>query len=322
MGDASYALALEHPEHDIEQIKELKKRGRPTHKKQQQVDDDAAEEILKKKRGRKPSGKIIDLNKTPIGTDYTDCIIAHLPLSNKDILKITNKDAELVDKVTSVNNISLDIGDEDHVVNTCPKCKDMEQKYNDLNTHINNMRISSGPSGVPQSNFTAKKIYKCEPGPGSCCWWCCHIFDSVPIGLPDRYHNNEFHLHGHFCSFNCAHAYNISMNDLKIWERYALLNLLRKKMGINTEKRILPAAPRLVLKMFGGELTIEQFRENNMHLNKEYRHLLPPFIPVHGVVEEVNKNIHKIPANSNIKIKRTKPLPGINNNLFQLMKKT
>lgn len=333
MGDTNPAFILESTVDDLDPSKELKRRGRPTHKKMVINDEEVAlqtEDIVKKKRGRKPTGKIIDLNKVNIATEYTECIIAHLPLSTKDIQKITQVQAELPDKVTNVQNISLNIDDEGDVIHACRKCKDLEQKCSELQTQLANMQTQHGSQGAhgsqhphaAHSTFTGRRIYKCEPDASSCCWWCCHTFDAVPTGLPERYFENDFYMHGHFCSFNCAHAYNINTNDLKIWERYALLNLFRKKIGMATDKRIMPAPPRQILKMFGGEMTIEQFRENNINLNKEYRHLLPPFIPINGVIEEVNKNVHKIHTSSNLKVKRTKPLPGINNNLFQLMKKT
>lgn len=327
MSDTNLTFILESTTDDLDPSKELKRRGRPAQKKMVVNDEEVAiqnEDIIKKKRGRKPTGKIIDLNKVAVGSEYTDCIIAHLPLSTKDIQKITQVQPEVPEKVTNVEKISLNIDDEEDVAHACNKCKILEQKCNDLQAQLVNMHVTQQATQqqVPQSTFTGRRIYKCEPDASSCCWWCCHTFDAVATGLPEKYFENDFYMHGHFCSFNCAHAYNINMNDLKIWERYALLNLFRKKVGLSTDKRILPAPPRQILKMFGGQMTIEQFRENNINLNKEYRHLLPPFIPINGIIEEINKNVHKIPTNCNLKVKRTKPLPGINNNLFQLMKKT
>jgi hypothetical protein len=276
----------------------------------------------KKKRGRKPSGKIIDLNKLGGTTDFNECIIAHLPLSQKDILKISKADGNNISqdesKVTAMmSSLSLDIDDDAHE-QACKRCVELERELEKARLH------REVPDKLVHC-MVGKKVYKCEPKEGeSACWWCCHRFDTLPIGLPEKYDNGEFNLHGHFCSFNCAHAYNIQLNDFKTWERYSLLNLYRKKVLGNTEggKRIMPAPPRQALQMFGGEMSVEQFRLNCDTMAKEYRYVLPPYILSNGVVEEINKSINKLPESTNLKLRRNKPLPGVNNNLLQLMKKT
>lgn len=303
---------------------EPKRRGRPSVALQQ-----ACDETVKKKRGRKPSGKIIDLNKLNIGNDYNECIIAHLPLSQKDITKISIRDSDIkgpIEEETAMKKatISLNINDDvTHTPHTCFKCHELEEKVKELQEKLH----SKTKEGVNYVHCTSgRKMYKCEPKENdSACWWCCHTFDTIPIGLPEKYDKGEFHLYGHFCSFNCAHAYNIQLNDFKVWQRYSLLNLYKKKVYdiSHNNVKIMPAAPKQLLKMFGGELTIEQFRENHAALTKEYRYMLPPYIPINGVVEEVNKTVTKLPqCSGNLKLKRNKPLPGMNNNLLQLMKKT
>ena len=313
---------------------EPKKRGRPSAVAASlQMDD-----MGKKKRGRKPSGKIIDLNKINLTNEYNECIIAHLPLSQKDIVRISLRDTENARNETEPNEkpgavmISLNINDDAPSSNDCAKCADLERQVHALQDKLN----KSKETHTYVHCMSGKSVYKCEPKEDeSVCWWCCHKFDTLPIGLPEKYEHavadksgapGKFHLHGHFCSFNCAHAYNIHMNDFKVWERYSLLNLYKKKScppnDDNTYSKIMPAAPRQVLKMFGGKLTIEQFRESHNNVAKEYRYMLPPYIPINGVVEEINKTINKLPQSSHLKLKRNKPLPGMNNNLFQLMKKT
>lgn len=301
---------------------EPKKRGRPSIALQQVCD-----ETMKKKRGRKPSGKIIDLNKLNIGNDYNECIIAHLPLSQKDITKISVKDNDKMRLIeeevqTKQTMISLNINDDvTHTTHTCCKCHELEEIIKELQEKL---KVKEGANQVHCTS--GRKMYKCEPKEkDTACWWCCHMFDTIPIGLPEKYDKGEFHLYGHFCSFNCAHAYNIQLNDFKVWQRYSLLNLYKKKVYdiSHNNVKIMPAAPKQLLKMFGGELTIEQFRESHAALTKEYRYMLPPYIPINGVVEEVNKTVTKLPqCNGNLKLKRNKPLPGMNNNLLQLMKKT
>ena len=42
------------------------------------------------------------------------------------------------------------------------------------------------------------------------CWWCCHNFDTHPIGIPMKYdeHEDVFKVIGCFCSLNCAFAHS------------------------------------------------------------------------------------------------------------------
>lgn len=124
------------------------------------------------------------------------------------------------------------------------------------------------------------------------CNWCCHPFKTIPIGLPESYcvKKKKFVIRDCFCSFNCAHAYNISLNDHKIWERYSLLIRLKKIVFINTElenKRIMAAPPKKILKVFGGNQTIEEFRKNRISIPKKYHNLLPPTIPYFEIIEEI-----------------------------------
>lgn len=297
-------------------------------------------DTIKKKRGRKPSGKIIDLNKVNIGNaEFSDCIIAHLPLNQKDIAKINNNKDRLLTHVFGNNviehnnkevppSLSININD-DVVCHHCVRCEELQEKLRTLQDRLQQKESESNKEEAFQVVHctNGKVVKKVEPKEGeSVCWWCCHKFNSIPIGLPEKYDKGEFQLYGHFCSFNCAHAYNVHQNDFKIWERYSLLHLYHKKVfpqsSILGSTRIMPAPPRQALQMFGGELTIEQFRHQNLSIAKEYRYMLPPYVSANGMIEEIHKTVNKLPASTNLKLKRNKPLPGINNNLLQLMKKT
>ena len=80
-----------------------KKRGRkPKNKNNNDLIDnnnliDNVKDDIKKKRGRKPTGKIYEINKsliTNMSSGISNCIIAHLPLSEKDIAKIIGKEQD------------------------------------------------------------------------------------------------------------------------------------------------------------------------------------------------------------------------------------
>jgi hypothetical protein len=117
-----------------------------------------------------------------------------------------------------------------------------------------------------------------------CCWWCCHQFKNSPIGLPIKHENSQFFVKGCFCSFNCALSYNNDSNSDNSSEYESLLYLLFKKMNNATEfKEIQEAPPRESLKMFGGLLSIDEFRNS---FDIKYEIIYPPMLAIIPKLEE------------------------------------
>jgi hypothetical protein len=124
-----------------------------------------------------------------------------------------------------------------------------------------------------------------------CCWWCCHSFDTVPLGFPIEYSKElkKFKVKGVFCSFACLLAYK---NDKKLLDKNHLINFLYTKLtadySILENKSILtPAPPRYTLKMFGGELNIDEFR-NSSNEGKIYKMIEYPLCIYKDYVEEID----------------------------------
>jgi len=116
------------------------------------------------------------------------------------------------------------------------------------------------------------------------CWWCRHSFKTKPIGCPLVYHSQPegidkerfeeklalanittqgsdfFETEGYFCSFPCCKAYILSQrNSMKYKESAALLSLLF--YTLYKRREIIPAAPPWkILKDYGGQLTIQEYR--------------------------------------------------------------
>ena len=124
------------------------------------------------------------------------------------------------------------------------------------------------------------------------CWWCAHNFDTMPCFIPDRYFNEKFYVFGCFCTYNCAMAYNLSMNDYRVSLRISLIKKLFSKIFSNMDQ-ISVAPPKELLKKFGGYLSIEEFRDKTMLCKKEYKLSLPPLIHLLPVVEEIQKDYAK-----------------------------
>lgn len=122
------------------------------------------------------------------------------------------------------------------------------------------------------------------------CYWCCHRFDCPPVGIPISYveTTNTFEVFGCFCSLECAAAHNFKSNDAvdEVWERNSLINLLGRRLGIN--RVIKPAPDRMCLKMFGGFMEIDQFR-NYTGTYKVVNVNFPPMISLTQQIEEINE---------------------------------
>ena len=99
----------------------------------------------------------------------------------------------------------------------------------------------------------------------SCCWWCCHDIPEEEIHMPYKYDDrtNKFSTAGHFCSWGCMKSYAMDRyNSSAAGNVRHLIHMYRKKMsGEDSFRHPIIAAPsRIALKMFGGPMTIEEFR--------------------------------------------------------------
>ena len=116
-----------------------------------------------------------------------------------------------------------------------------------------------------------------------CCWWCCHKFDTKKLSLPISYNGQlkKFEVYGTFCSFSCMKAYNKNDNLSNKNNRYTLITMMMNQMieDYNISNNISIAPPRECLKMFGGTMTIEEFR-NSCAKGIVYNTMLPPYIPI------------------------------------------
>ena len=158
------------------------------------------------------------------------------------------------------------------------------------------------------------------------CFWCCHNFDTIPCAIPTKYHNNNFYVFGNFCSKECAASYNFDMNDNNVWERYSLLNYLYSIITENNDLKIKLGSSRLCLSIFGGNLSIEEFRKCNDEYSLNYKVIFPPMISVIPSMEEIKKDVLKtnkclyIPidkerikkVNNDLRLKRRNPISNRN----------
>jgi hypothetical protein len=279
--------------------KKITKRGRKPKQKN-------LEKKVPKRRGRKPTGKIINVIQEPINEiNREESLIIHLPITNESLKELNYDIEEINTNISNIPQKKLEdsiINDYEKKIKKLTKENKLLQekiktiKNNEVDDVVNKVDVNFIDIESGKVRINEKK----EVG----CWWCCHKFDNTPCGLPDKYYNNIYYVIGYFCSHNCAMAYNNELNDYKVWERNSLLKILYKKIYGN-DSELTPAPPRQVLKFFGGNLTIDEFRKTN----KSYRFILPPMTSMNTVIENDEKynNDFKY-GEDNLKLKRSKPI--------------
>jgi hypothetical protein len=125
----------------------------------------------------------------------------------------------------------------------------------------------------------------------SSCFWCCHSIEgSTVYSMPYNYDalNDNYFVFGSFCSLQCANAYNFATHGSsdKVWEINSWIQMLAKRYGFSNIIR--PAPSRYLLKMFGGNLSIEEFREAHLKTDKTYILNIPPMISINTSSEILN----------------------------------
>ena len=153
-------------------------------------------------------------------------------------------------------------------------------------------------------NIEYQKTYS-NNNNNSHCFWCCHSIDNVVYSMPYNYDtiNDSYFVFGSFCSLQCANAYNFSVHGSsdKVWEINSWIQMLGKRYGFTNTIR--PAPSKYLLKMFGGNLTIEEFREAHIKSDKTYVLNIPPMISINSSSEILNTSyLAKMSENKKKKI--------------------
>lgn len=138
-------------------------------------------------------------------------------------------------------------------------------------------------------NIEYQKTYS-NNNNNSHCFWCCHSIDNIVYSMPYNYDtiNDSYFVFGSFCSLQCANAYNFSVHGSsdKVWEINSWIQMLGKRYGFTNTIR--PAPSKYLLKMFGGNLTIEEFREAHIKSDKTHVLNIPPMISINSSSEILN----------------------------------
>ena len=144
-----------------------------------------------------------------------------------------------------INNTKIDVTKE----NKIDKNMIIRIKLNEKDELLN---ILPGYSGNDLDEYKNNKEYNC--------WNCCHSIKNI-YSIPLKYENEKFYIYGDFCCLGCSLRYIIDNNkNHELWEKYELFNLYYRKIYGNDISINIPPS-RLCLKYFGGNLTIDEYRE-------------------------------------------------------------
>jgi len=328
---------------ELEQIKIPKKRGRKP-KIKIENEENVNKFVLPSKRGRKPKEKSYNLSSNNLVNNIDNLFILHLPLPYDKVKSL------LIDEPYSYNpNLDLPIAFDPYTINE--NLLDSESINEDNNLYsfknsdnnlietdnINTKLLNENNDNI-DDNFSTNmlmkfseysKKYKNLPDETTNkCYWCLHGFENKVYGLPLKISDDKFEMYGCFCSPQCVVAFNFNdLDDEFVWERYSYINYLYNN---DITEKIYPAPSRLVLTIFGGELSIEQFRNIT---EKKYNGniLLPPLISIIPQLEVYKSNFsgnnvnsmtfnNKIDKFNTLKLKRDKPLINKKNNLETTLK--
>tara|TARA_A100001037_G_C15095679_1_gene611356 strand:- start:868 stop:1632 length:765 start_codon:yes stop_codon:yes gene_type:complete len=239
-----------------------------------------------KKRGRKPGSKNkvkkdkSVLEKAPEKKKRgrkpkTNITINENPIFTSD----ENKNKNLIIKI---NNTSIDSLDNMNKL--------------DCNFHFNNNISNEINNNEKYTN-------------GKLCWNCCHTFMNIVEGLPIKYVDNIFYTYGNFCSLECATRYCFDNLNNDAPEIYSIINLYN--IIVNNKKTEIKCAPhKLTLDIFGGPLTIEQYR-NSFNTIDYYNVTIPPLVQLNTQISLPEKN--KYYNKEHLKIYRKKEINNENN---------
>lgn len=119
------------------------------------------------------------------------------------------------------------------------------------------------------------------------CHWCMQSFDTPPVGMPTkRLPDGKFSVTGVYCSLECAAAHNFDVHHAShiSYTRHAMCCEMASTVNNTVQPvHICPAPPRAMLKVFGGPLTIDEFRQGG----RAYTTVYP--LPIVAQVQHVEQ---------------------------------
>lgn len=286
---------------------------------------------IKRGRGRprknelnvhKLTAPITQITKTTIIPPKSQKIFLKIPVSLKELHDTIGVDLPLSvkkDTISCIKDLNLDL------MSTNSEYDDLQKKYEEKVNKIKQLEdlleyykkisgldLQKGSINLSKINYDyidrhTGEVKDCT---STSCWWDSEPFSTVVIFLPEKYQCGKYYVFGCFCSINCAASYNYHINDHNTTNRFSLLKKLYE--DVVGSSVINPSPPREALSKYGGPLSIEEFRNNNYNIKKNYKFLIPPMMSISTFIESNISDIYTPVQyknnNDELVLKRTKPL--------------
>ena len=296
------------------------------------VKTESVEEVPKKKMSKKKQFPVVAVI-TPDGIEGTLLagsrrpLIVHLPIQSKEVLM--NDMSIVYNPLPPCEAQPYD----SHADN--PFCEEVEQLHDVVAPVVPvEKHTPSLPQPAPEMDYYALKstllvqfqssseIKTIPSQSDSACFWCCHPFTNRPVVLPIRDTGEYLQVMGNFCCPECASAYlfDIRQDSHTRWEQLALLY---RVYGEACHGTIHPAPPRSILKLFGGALSIQDYRQLIYSHTVRVDIHLPPMVSILATMDtkpidfydaSLTKNVNETvkerlqKAEEVLRLRRTKPL--------------
>jgi hypothetical protein len=243
-----------------------KKRGR----KKKQVEEEVVAE--KKKRGRKKKWESLSSVKIVMPESDEECETSNKVQteSNYDKESISFGDLNITvqTKDTTTDVIKNTLSKNIHTNQKSSICKiqlnssDIEDS-DDEQPRVNNAVRSKSTNGTTKILKVYENIYdkgKQVEKSDVYCYNCCHPFYCRPCFLPTAYEPQlkRYKLYGNFCSPNCTKRYALDNKHFNNCTH--ILSQMYREM-YSYSYIIKPAPPKFLLKIFGGPLSINEYRD-------------------------------------------------------------
>lgn len=267
-------------------------------------------------------------------------LIVHLPIQSKDVPM--NDMPIMYDPMPPTEAQPYDINADN------PFCEEVEQIQMDAPNASRPSQLNPEPTpSVPSESheseidyYTLKStllvqfkdssdVKQVPSHSDAACFWCCHTFTYRPVVLPIRDTGEHLIVTGNFCSPECATSYLFDMrqDSHTRWEQFALLH---RVYGEACHGTIYPAPARNALKLFGGSLSIQEYRSLIYSHKVRVDIHLPPMVSIlatmdtkpidfydasltKNVTETVKERLQK--AEEVLRLRRTKPLKAFESTL-------
>lgn len=208
-------------------------------------------------------------------------IIFHIPLTTEFFKNIKNRPLQGL----YFDDIKKSVDSDEIILEEFVKQEKKEQKKS--NVIVNGILYCKELQDI-LIGFTYDNKTQTWPRKSSIyCFWCCHPFDNPPCFIPVNYKNenfkNIFYVYGNFCSFNCTKSYIIDTRENNWNKNLELLNFLYRKL-YKRDEQIINAPHKKLLKIFGGYMTIEEFR-STFNKNINYNIIYPNMVSLIPQIE-------------------------------------